>query len=83
MKGKFEYKVCQTQYDRITFVDGKWQGSLGPQGVEINLALESCPWLWDHLKELGIGGWELTSAVVRQVDKEYIQILYFKREMVP
>jgi len=59
----FEYLVCQTQYSRITFANGVWQGSVPLQSGDSQAALDSCPSTWDYLATAGRDGWELVAAV--------------------
>jgi hypothetical protein len=59
----FEYLVCQTQYSRVTFVNGAWQGRIPLESGDSQAALDSCPWMWDYLTEAGLAGWELVTAV--------------------
>ena len=48
----YEYQVCSVQYGRVTFVNGRWRGSI-PMGEDTNASLESCPNVWDYLQEAG------------------------------
>jgi hypothetical protein len=75
---KFDYQVLQLQLSRVTFINGEWQGAL-PVGEED--ALESCLWVWDHLKAVGKDGWELTTALHQPGDDGGIDHLYLKREV--
>jgi hypothetical protein len=59
---EFEYLVCQTQFSRVTFVNGAWQGSIPLQSGDTQAALESCPLLWEYLAQAGRAGWELVTA---------------------
>ena len=76
----FEYQVCSAQYGRVTFVNGEWHGRL-PVGEDTSAALESCPHVWDYLREAGRDGWELVSVVSHpQPQAEAVQdMLYLKR----
>lgn len=58
----FEYLVCQTQYSRVTFVNGLWQGSEPIGSADSQAALDSCPLMWDYLAGAGSDGWELVTA---------------------
>ena len=44
---QFEYLVCQTQYSRVTFANGEWQGSVAMDAGDSQAALDSCPEVWD------------------------------------
>ena len=61
---QFEYLVCQTQYSRVTFANGEWQGS-----VALN-ALDSCPQVWDYLNQVGRAGWQLIAAANATITNE-------------
>lgn len=76
----FEYQVCSVQYGRVTFVNGAWHGS-APFSTDTSAALESCPNVWDYLREAGQAGWELVSVVSHpQAQSEAVQdMLYLKR----
>ena len=78
MAKQFEYQVCQLQLSRVTFINGEWQGAM-PVGEED--ALESCPWVWDHLKAAGKDGWEITAAQHQPGEEGGIDQLYLKREV--
>ena len=58
----FEYRVCIAQQGRVTFVNGKWQGTRPPDAVE---ALASCPEIHSYLALEGESGWELVTVVGR------------------
>lgn len=62
MATKFEYRVCYAQQDRVTFVNGSWQGKEPPGEKE---ALESCPDVTAYLQAAGAEGWELVTVVGR------------------
>ena len=76
----FEYLVCSVQYGRVTFVNGVWHGS-APIGEDTSASLESCPNVWDYLREAGRDGWELVSVVSHpQPQQDAVQdMLYLKR----
>ena len=65
MSTTFEYRVCQIQHSRVTFVDGKWQGGKPCDPEHSRDSLESCPDVYQFLQEAGVVGWELVSAVAR------------------
>ena len=50
---KFEYIVVQVQFNRVTFVNGKWDGAVPPTHEK---AIESCQMVWDFLNRLGAEG---------------------------
>ena len=75
---QYEYLICSTQLNFVTFVNGQWQGVLPPNAAG---ALQTCPKLWDFLQEIGSEGWELVSVVANQVDEQAdpLTTLYLKR----
>ncbi len=77
---RFEYQVCNVQYGKVTFVNGGWVGSVDPSQSEQDAALNSCPNVWDYLREAGYDGWELVAVAAQQVDQASYQLLYLKRE---
>jgi hypothetical protein len=76
----FEYLVCSVQYGRVTFVNGVWHGGV-PMGADTSASLESCPNVWDYLREAGRDGWDLVSAITHpQTQAEAVlDMLYLKR----
>ena len=58
----FEYLVSQTQYSKVTFVNGAWQGRIPLESGDPQAALDSCPLMWDYLAEAGRAGWELVTV---------------------
>jgi hypothetical protein len=59
---EFEYLVCQTQFSRVTFVNGAWQGTVALASGDWQAALDSCPLMWDYLALAGRDGWELVAT---------------------
>jgi hypothetical protein len=59
----FEYRVCMVQSSRVTWVNGRWEGSIGIERGDPQRALDSCPQLWDYLNTAGSEGWQMTGAV--------------------
>ena len=66
---EFEYRVCQTQFGRVTFVNGAWQGQVSLGSGDSQAALDSCPEVWDYLTRAGASGWELIAAVNTNVSE--------------
>ena len=60
---EFEYLVCQTQFSRVTFVNGGWQGSTPLESGDSQAALDSCPLMWEYLAQAGRAGWDLVAVV--------------------
>ncbi|MEO7971313.1 MAG: hypothetical protein ABI698_08440 [bacterium] len=82
---QFEYLVCQTQFSRVTFANGQWQGSVALSSGDWKAALDSCPQVWDYLNEAGRVGWQLITAVNATItnDGQNSQVsnqLFLKRE---
>src|SRR6266540_7009078 len=50
---EFEYLICQTQYSRVTFVNGSWQGRIAVESGDSQAALDSCPQIWEYLARVG------------------------------
>lgn len=76
----FEYRVCQAQHSKITYVNGVWQGRQGA-GAELN-ELDSCPFIWAYLNEAGAQGWELVSVTALKLDGDgtpSLEKLYLRR----
>jgi hypothetical protein len=76
----YEYRVCAAQSTRVTFVNGLWQGSLPPTTEDTNAALESCPNVWDYLRDAGSDGWELVAAQSHHhMQGVMLETIYLKR----
>jgi hypothetical protein len=67
---QFEYLLCQTQYSRVTFANGEWQGTVALSSGDSQAALDSCPQVWDYLNEAGRVGWQLITAVNATITHE-------------
>jgi hypothetical protein len=67
---QFEYLVCQTQYSRVTFVNGEWHGSVALNSGDWQLALDSCPDVWEYLNQVGSLGWQLVTAAQSTITTE-------------
>ena len=77
MAARFSYQVCQQQFNRITFVNGVWIGTL-PLSQDFAAIYESCPESWDYLAAAGKGGWELVAVVQAGSPDAAYQLLYLK-----
>jgi hypothetical protein len=62
---QFEYRVCQAQQSRVTFVNGQWAGSVPSGDPNPQKALNSCPEVWIYLNQAGAEGWQLVSVTTR------------------
>jgi len=67
---QFEYLVCQTQFSRVTFANGQWQGTIAIGAGDTQAALDSCPQVWDYLEQAGRAGWQLITAANATVTSE-------------
>jgi hypothetical protein len=56
---RIEYLVGQAQKNRVTYVNGAWQGTADPKEEK---AIDTCPQLWDWLNAVGADGWQLTTT---------------------
>ena len=84
---EFEYRVCQTQFGRVTFVNGAWQGHTPLGSGDSQEALDSCPQLWEYLSRAGASGWELVAATNTNVTEveggsQLTSQLFLKRQRV-
>jgi hypothetical protein len=72
MKVRYEYLVCLVQQGRVTWVNGKWAGTvpLSESGTDSGAALESCLNTWDFLNERGSDEWELVAVSAELVHGE-------------
>ena len=82
---QFEYLVCQTQFGRVTFANGEWQGTVPLSSGDSQAALDSCPQVWDFLNNMGGRGWQLITTVNSTItsDGQNSQLayqLFLKRE---
>jgi len=81
MTKTYEYRVCQVQMSKVTFVNGQWQGSISLEevkhgGTSMDHALASCPLEWDYLQKAGAHGWHLAGAVLAGE----VRIFYLQKE---
>ena len=86
MNAKYEYRVCQLQNSRVTFVNGEWQGQKAIDAAATAEALESCPWVWDYLASSGWDGWELVGVAEQMITTEGIygvvsSSIFLKKQM--
>ncbi len=80
MAKTFNYRVCQTQAARVTFVNGRWQGLQVTEEAGPAQLYNSCPWVWEYLESAGRDGWELV-AVVSQADAAgAANLMFLKKE---
>ena len=67
---QFEYLVWQTQFSRVTFANGEWQGTVALSSGDSQAALDSCPEVWDCLNQVGRAGWQLVAAANATITNE-------------
>jgi len=67
---QFEYLVCQTQYGRVTFANGQWQGTTAIGAGDTQATLDSCPQVWDYLNQVGRLGWQLIATANATITNE-------------
>jgi len=67
---QFEYLVCQTQYGRVTFANGQWQGTIAIGAGDTQASLDSCPQVWDYLNQVGRLGWQLIATANATITNE-------------
>jgi len=78
----FEYMICVSQYQKVTFVNGEYQGRFSGQQVVAEVSermYDSCPGLLEYLQHVGAEGWELVSAYPVTFEAGTIEKLIFKR----
>ena len=60
---RFQHQVCYSVMDRVTFVNGVWQGADIPEAKRQQKDVEKCPLIWDYLQRAGTEGWELVCVL--------------------
>ncbi len=84
MSTRYEHQVCYSVFDRVTFVNGVWQGADIPESQRKQSDVETCPLAWDYLNEAGADGWELV-AVLETVapgkGQPSVRTLFLKRQV--
>ena len=77
---QYEYRVCQAQQSRVTFVNGLWAGQMDSTDPNPQQALNSCPATWDYLNQAGTDGWKLIAVTTRvQEEGAVVDVLYLRR----
>jgi len=77
---QFEYRTCLVQYDRITYVNGAWNGKVQPEKGKSDVAIKSCALLHEYLQTAGSEGWELVTCFAQRVEDENTVTLFLKKE---
>lgn len=75
---RYQYRVCQVQSNRVTFVNGKWTGTLPPEASNFKNAMETCPRVWEYLNTAGEQGWELITSTPIKPDAGLVA-LYLRK----
>ena len=75
---RFDYMICSSQLMKVTFVNGRWQGTIAPDQPS---AMDTCPDLWEFLQHVGGNGWELISVTSEPIQGQSgtFSNFYFKR----
>src|SRR5262249_41050891 len=84
MRQAFEYLVCHSQYEKITWVNGGYAGKfMGDQAVtEVRERMyDSCPDFCEFLKKTGGEGWELVCGYTVASEYGQFEKLIFKRAL--
>jgi hypothetical protein len=76
---RFEYRVCQVQESRVTYVNGNWQGRVAPAQGNVRDALSSCLFEWEFLSTAGEDGWQLVAASSCVGGDASARVLYLRR----
>ena len=80
MSRRFDYRICQVQSSRVTFVNGEWQGARPMAADRADESLQSCSLEWDFLRAAGDDSWELAGVVQGIGGDANARILYLRRE---
>jgi hypothetical protein len=63
MPKSYEHRVCDSVLDRVTFANGDWQGEPCPESERRREHVETCPLVWDSLRDAGAEGWRLVHVL--------------------
>jgi hypothetical protein len=90
MGKQFEYRVCQVQNTRVTFVNGSPPEANPSDLPQQERLLQVNPTVWEYLQQAGAEGWELVAALDSAHDDSslevgmggvgHYQVLYLKRQ---
>jgi len=75
---RLEFRVCQVQQARVTFVNGEWAGAVAMDPSRAEAALASCPQEWDYLDQAGRDGWDLAAVIPGAAPD--VRMVYLRRE---
>ena len=75
---RLEFRVCQVQQARVTFVNGGWTGAVAMDPGRAEAALASCPWEWEYLDRAGQDGWDVAAVIPGGATD--VRMVYLRRE---
>jgi hypothetical protein len=77
---RFEFRVCQVQRARVSYVNGEWQGNRPLAAQDVDASLNSCALEWDYLQTAGADGWDLAGIAQGVGNDANARVLYLRRE---
>ena len=77
---RYEYRVCQVQNGRVTFMNLVWQGQVPLAQGDPAAALQSCPDEYAYLNTAGSDGWQLAAVTGGIGGDPNARILYLRRD---
>lgn len=77
---RFDYRLCQVQGARVTFVNGEWQGMRPMNAANAEESLQSCALEWDYLRTAGDEGWQLVGVAQGIGNDSNARTLYLRRD---
>lgn len=80
MNKQIEFRVCQVQGARVTYVNGEWQGARPIVAERVEESLQSCSLEWDYLRAAGDSGWNLVGVAQGIGADPNARIVYLSRE---
>ena len=75
----FDFRVCQVQRSRVSYVNGEWQGNRPLAPERVDESLQSCSFEWDYQRAAGDDGWSLVSVAAGIGGDANARILYLTR----
>lgn len=79
MNKQIEFRVCQVQFSRVSYVNGEWQGNRPLAADRVDESLQSCSFEWDYLRSAGDDGWNLVGIAQGIGTDTNARILYLSR----
>jgi len=80
MNKRFEFRVCQVQRSRVSYVNGEWHGNRPMLPDRVDESLQTCSLEWDYLRSAGDEGWDLAAVATGIGGDPNARILYLTRE---